>query len=42
MRHLLGAAHPGPAVAVTLLAGLLGVAVGLGPAEVLLVVGSRC
>lgn len=40
MRHLLGAAHPGPAVAVTLLAGLLGVAVGLGPANVLLVVAA--
>ncbi len=37
MRHLLGAAHPGPAFAVTALAGLLGIAVGLGPADVVLV-----
>ena len=35
---LLGAAHPGPAVAVTLLAGLLGGAVGLGPGGIALVV----
>ena len=35
---LLGAAHPGPAFAVTLLAGLLGGAVGLGPGGVTLVV----
>jgi 4-hydroxybenzoate polyprenyltransferase len=37
---LLGAAHPGPAFAVTLLAGLLGVAVGLGPADLVLVVAA--
>jgi 4-hydroxybenzoate polyprenyltransferase len=37
---LLGAAHPGPAFAVTVLAGLLGVAVGLGPAELILVVAA--
>lgn len=37
---LLGAAHPGPAFAVTLLAALLGVAVGLGRAEVALVVAA--
>jgi 4-hydroxybenzoate polyprenyltransferase len=37
---LLRAAHPGPALAVTLLAGLLGVAVGLGGAEVVLVVAA--
>ncbi|GAB3247359.1 UbiA family prenyltransferase [Nocardioides dilutus] len=37
---LLGAAHPGPAFAVTLLAGLLGVAVGLGPADLALVVAA--
>ena len=37
---LLGAAHPGPALAVTGLAGLLGVAVGLGPTEVALVVAA--
>lgn len=37
---LLGAAHPGPALAVTILAGMLGVAVGLGPAEVALVVAA--
>jgi 4-hydroxybenzoate polyprenyltransferase len=35
---LLGAAHPGPAVAVTLLAGLLAGVVGLGPGGVTLVV----
>jgi 4-hydroxybenzoate polyprenyltransferase len=35
---LLGAAHPGPAFAVTLLAGLLAGAVGLGPGGVTLVV----
>lgn len=34
---LLGAAHPGPAFAVTVLAGMLAVAVGLGPADVVLV-----
>jgi len=38
--RLLRAAHPGPAFAVTLLAGLLGVAVGLGPADVALVVAA--
>ena len=37
---LLGAAHPGPALAVTVLAGLLGVAVGLGPADLALVVAA--
>jgi 4-hydroxybenzoate polyprenyltransferase len=37
---LLGAAHPGPAFAVTILAGLLGGAVGLGPATIVLVVGA--
>ena len=37
---LLRAAHPGPALAVTLLAGMLGLAVGLGPAEVALVVAA--
>jgi 4-hydroxybenzoate polyprenyltransferase len=37
---LLGAAHPGPALAVTVLAGTLGVAVGLGPADVALVVAA--
>ena len=37
---LLRAAHPGPALAVTLLAGLLGLAVGLGPADVALVVAA--
>lgn len=37
---LLRAAHPGPAFAVTLLAGLLGLAVGLGPVDVLLVVAA--
>ena len=37
---LLGAAHPGPAFAVTLLAGMLGVAVGLGPGDVALVVAA--
>ena len=37
---LLGAAPPGPAFAVTVLAGLLGVAVGLGPGEVTLVVAA--
>ena len=37
---LLGAAHPGPAFAVTVLAGLLGVAVGLGPADLALVVAA--
>jgi 4-hydroxybenzoate polyprenyltransferase len=37
---LLGAAHPGPAFAVTVLAGTLGVAVGLGPGEVALVVAA--
>lgn len=37
---LLGAAHPGPAFAVTLLAWMLGVAVGLGPADVALVVAA--
>ena len=37
---LLRAAHPGPALAVTLLAGLLGIAVGLGTADVLLVVAA--
>ncbi len=35
---LLGAAHPGPAFAVTLLAGLLAGAVGLGPGGIALVV----
>jgi len=35
---LLGAAHPGPALAVTLLSGLLAGAVGLGPGGVVLVV----
>ena len=35
---LLGAAHPGPAFAVTLLAGLLAGAVGLGPGGMALVV----
>jgi 4-hydroxybenzoate polyprenyltransferase len=35
---LLGACHPGPAFAVTLLAGLLGGAVGLGPGRLALVV----
>lgn len=38
--RLLRAAHPGPALAVTLLAGLLGVAVGLGPVDVALVVAA--
>jgi len=37
---LLGACHPGPAFAVTLLAGLLAGAVGLGPARVALVVAA--
>jgi len=37
---LLGASHPGPAFAVTLLAGLLAGAVGLGPGSVALVVGA--
>lgn len=37
---LLRAAHPGPAFAVTVLAGLLGVAVGLGVRDVLLVVAA--
>jgi 4-hydroxybenzoate polyprenyltransferase len=37
---LLGAAHPGPAFAVTALAGLLGFAVGLGPADLVLVVAA--
>jgi 4-hydroxybenzoate polyprenyltransferase len=37
---LLGACHPGPAVAVTLLAGLLAGAVGLGPAHIVLVVAA--
>ncbi len=37
---LLGAAHPGPAFAVTLLAGLLAGAVGLGPATLALVVAA--
>ena len=37
---LLRAAHPGPALAVTVLAGLLGAAVGMGPVEVLLVVAA--
>lgn len=37
---LLGACHPGPAFAVTLLAGLLATAVGLGPGDVLLVVAA--
>lgn len=37
---LLRAAHPGPAFAVTLLAGMLGLAVGLGPADVALVVAA--
>jgi 4-hydroxybenzoate polyprenyltransferase len=36
--RLLGAAHPGPALAVTVLAGLLAVAVGLGPGGTLLAV----
>lgn len=40
MRALLGAAHPGPAFAVTLLAGLLGFAVGLGPLALALVVAA--
>jgi 4-hydroxybenzoate polyprenyltransferase len=38
--RLLSAAHPGPALAVTLLAGLLGVAVGLGPVDLALVVAA--
>ena len=37
---LLGACHPGPAFAVTLLAGLLGGAVGLGPGALALVVAA--
>ena len=37
---LLGACHPGPAFAVTLLAGLLAGAVGLGPVRVALVVAA--
>jgi 4-hydroxybenzoate polyprenyltransferase len=37
---LLGACHPGPALAVTLLAGLLAGAVGLGPGGVALVVAA--
>jgi len=37
---LLGACHPGPAFAVTLLAGLLAGAVGLGPGRVALVVAA--
>jgi 4-hydroxybenzoate polyprenyltransferase len=37
---LLGAAHPGPAFAVTLLAGLLGQAVGLDAAQLALVVAA--
>jgi 4-hydroxybenzoate polyprenyltransferase len=39
-RALLGACHPGPAFAVTLLAGLLAGATGLGPARVALVVAA--
>jgi 4-hydroxybenzoate polyprenyltransferase len=38
MRGLLGAAHPGPALAVTVLAGLLGAASGLSALDLLLVV----
>ena len=37
---LLGACHPGPAFAVTLLAGLLAGAVGLGPGSITLVVAA--
>jgi 4-hydroxybenzoate polyprenyltransferase len=37
---LLGACHPGPALAVTVLAGLLAGAVGLGPGRVALVVAA--
>ena len=37
---LLGACHPGPAFAVTLLAGLLAGAVGLGPGRIALVVAA--
>lgn len=37
---LLGACHPGPAVAVTLVAGLLAGAVGLGPGGIALVVAA--
>ncbi len=37
---LLRACHPGPALAVTVLAGLLGIAVGLGPADLALVVAA--
>jgi 4-hydroxybenzoate polyprenyltransferase len=37
---LLGACHPGPALAVTLLAGLLAGAVGLGPGGIALVVAA--
>ncbi len=37
---LLRAAHPGPVLAVTVIAGVLAVAVDLGPAMVLLVVGA--
>jgi 4-hydroxybenzoate polyprenyltransferase len=37
---LLGASHPGPAFAVTLLAGLLAGAVGLGPGRIALVVAA--
>src|SRR5258708_1805909 len=37
---LLGACHPGPAFAVTLLAGLLAGAVGLGPGSTALVVAA--
>ena len=39
-RALLGACHPGPAFAVTLLAGLLAGAVGLGPGRTALVVAA--
>jgi 4-hydroxybenzoate polyprenyltransferase len=37
---LLGACHPGPAIAVTVLAGLLAGAVGLGPSTIVLVVAA--
>jgi 4-hydroxybenzoate polyprenyltransferase len=37
---LLGACHPGPALAVTVLAGLLAGAVGLGPGRIVLVVAA--
>ncbi len=40
LRALFGAAHPGPAAAVTILAGLLAVAGDLAPAEVALVVAA--